>query len=172
MRQLHGQGLSCQAIAREIGRSAGTVSRHCAAEGLSFDRSKVKSAVEARVVDISARRAAVSEEFIDLTALMTARMRAELEDAGAEVKPWRLRDYAYAVGALFDRHLSQAEFDKPTSDDGSAVDRWLRAMTGTEFPAEHGALPDWVIRPPATPADANLPGRDELPPDLQPWDGQ
>jgi hypothetical protein len=134
LRELHGTGASCRAIAREMDRSPVTVSRHAAALGLSFDRSQVKAATEARVADIAARRAKVSAQFIEITEKMSARMLAELDDTGAECRPWRLRDYSYAIGALFDRHLAQSQFDATGDQDASEVDRWLAAMTGQEPP--------------------------------------
>ena len=133
LRELHGTGASCRQIAREMNRAPITVSKHAAALGLSFDRSQVKAATEARVADVAARRAEVSAQFIEITAKMSARMLAELDDTGAEVKPWRLRDYSYAIGALFDRHLAQADHD-PTNENGSEIDRWLEHTTGSPVP--------------------------------------
>jgi hypothetical protein len=133
LRELHGTGLSCQQIGREMSRNPATISRHAAALGLSFDRSKVKAATEARVADVAARRAEVSAQFIEITAKMSARMLAELDDTDAECKPWRMRDYSYAIGALFDRHLAQADHDA-ASESGSEIDDWLAHMTGSPPP--------------------------------------
>ena len=141
LRELHGTGASCRAIAREMDRSPVTVSRHAAALGLSFDRSQVKAATEARVADIAARRAKVSAQFIEITEKMSARMLAELDDTGAECRPWRLRDYSYAIGALFDRHLAQADHD-PTNENGSEIDRWLEHTTGSPVPPSRSDADD------------------------------
>jgi hypothetical protein len=133
LRELHGAGLSCQQIGREMNRNPATISRHAREMGLSFDRSKLKAATEARVADVAARRAEISAGFLEITAKLSARMLDELDDNGAECKPWRMRDYSYAVGALFDRHLAQADHDW-ANESGSEVDRWLADLTGQQPP--------------------------------------
>jgi hypothetical protein len=133
LRELHGAGLGCGQIAAEMSRNAGTISRHAAAMGLSFDRSKLKAATAARVADVAARRAEVSATFLTLVEKMSARMEAELDDDDAEVKPWRLRDFSYGIGAIFDRHLAAADHDA-ANESGSEVDAWLRQLTGQEPP--------------------------------------
>lgn len=62
---LHGLGKSCNAIARETGVSASTVSKVCRVAGLLFDRSKTGAAVAARAVDTRARRAALKECLLE-----------------------------------------------------------------------------------------------------------
>lgn len=169
LRELHGAGLSCGQIAREMSRDRATISRHARALGLSFARDQTKNATEARVIDAAAKRAEISLQFLQLTERINAKVLALLDDPEAEVKPWGLRDYSYASGAFFDRHLAQAQLDKPTDGDYSIVDRWLEAMTGSSHPPAPGALPADVTRPQPTPADKNLPAPDQLPDGLQPW---
>jgi transposase-like protein len=59
VRDLHAAGESRNAIAEAIGRSGASVSKIAKELGLSFDRSKVKAATEAKVADARARRAAL-----------------------------------------------------------------------------------------------------------------
>lgn len=76
-RELHGEGLSCNAIARELGCAASTVSRWAKAEGLSFDRSKTAAAVAAHTVDLAAGRVRLAEK-------MLAASEAMLDDIDGE----------------------------------------------------------------------------------------
>jgi predicted transcriptional regulator len=55
-RELHAKGLGCNAIARELGVSSGTVSKWAKREGLAFNRSSTAVAVAARAVDLKERR--------------------------------------------------------------------------------------------------------------------
>lgn len=64
LRQLHGRGLSCAAIARELGVARSTVSRACAKLGLLFDRAQTKQATAAKVADAKARRATLSLNYL------------------------------------------------------------------------------------------------------------
>ena len=141
LRELHGAGLSCQQIGREMNRNAGTISRHAAVMGLSFDPSKVRAATEARVADIAARRAEVSAQFLQIVGKINGTVLALLDDPDSGVKPWGLRDYAYAASAYFDRHLSQVDHDT-TSENSSEVDRWLEHMTGSPVPPSRSDADD------------------------------
>ncbi|MEJ6490718.1 helix-turn-helix domain-containing protein [Leucobacter sp. USCH14] len=63
---LHAQGLSRNAIAREIGCSPSTVSKHSKLLGLSFDRTATAAAVAAQTVDLASRRAALVDRMMKL----------------------------------------------------------------------------------------------------------
>lgn len=63
-RELHGEGLSCNAIARDLGCAASTVSRWAKGEGLTFDRSKTAAAVAAHTVDLAAGRIRLAEKML------------------------------------------------------------------------------------------------------------
>jgi hypothetical protein len=131
--ELHDAGLSCGAIGREMNRDPGTISRHARAMGLAFDRAPMKAATEARRADVASRRAAVSAQFIEIVEKINGTVLAKLDDPESDLKPWGLRDYSYAAGAFFDRHLSQVDHDA-SSADNSEVDRWLQEMTGLPPP--------------------------------------
>lgn len=64
----------CNEIARMVGRDRSTVSHIAAAEGLEFDRSQVRAAVEAKKIDTQARLA----ELAELLAEDAHRLRAQL----------------------------------------------------------------------------------------------
>lgn len=63
-RELHAAGSSCNAIARDLGCAASTVSRWAKGEGLSFDRSKTAAAVAAHTVDLAAGRIRLAEKML------------------------------------------------------------------------------------------------------------
>jgi len=63
-RELHAAGASCNAIARDLGCAASTVSRWAKGEGLSFDRSKTAAAVKAHTVDLAAGRIRLAEKML------------------------------------------------------------------------------------------------------------
>lgn len=64
VRDLHAAGESRNAIAEAIGRSGATVSKIADELELSFDRSAVRAATEAKVADARARRAALQLKLL------------------------------------------------------------------------------------------------------------
>lgn len=64
-RVLSDEGLSCNAIAKRLKCAPSRVSRWAKSEGLSFDRSQTKAAVEAHTVDLAAERLALAEEMME-----------------------------------------------------------------------------------------------------------
>lgn len=66
VRELHSQGLSRNAIARELNVSPSTVSKRAKEAGLGFDRSQTAIAVAAQSIDLAARRARLVERMMDL----------------------------------------------------------------------------------------------------------
>lgn len=63
-RELFDQGLGCNAIARELGVGAATISRWARREGLDFSRDETAVAVRARVVDIAASRTELTKKIL------------------------------------------------------------------------------------------------------------
>jgi len=120
VRALHAQGLSRNAIAKQLGRSGRTVSRIAVELGLSFERGpQVAAATEARKVDAKARRAALAVALLD----DAERLRAQLWQPHLYWE-WGGRDHTY------DEKLA----DEPTPTDklklmqatGTAIDRAVR----------------------------------------------
>ena len=94
IRRLHAAGSSANAIARELGRSPGTITRVCRRIGLTFDRSQTAAANAAAAVDFAARRAEQQREYLEIVDDYQGRLRSEYEHAqpaGAEgkVRRWK-----------------------------------------------------------------------------------
>lgn len=129
-------------VARECGVSGDTVTRACnaAKPPIKFDRSATKAAVDAHVVDLKARRMALSTAILDDVDKMRERLFAEylvrsLDRDGNTVELMALptardwRDTLTAIGIGIDKHIVLTRHD---SDDRDlpAVDAWLAAMMG------------------------------------------
>lgn len=67
---LHAEGKSCNAIAKDLGRSASTISKAAKAAGLSFDASRTVPATENRVANNRAKRSKLEERLLDEAALL------------------------------------------------------------------------------------------------------
>ncbi len=76
-------GMARNEIARKHGRSAGTVTKIAQDRGLTFDRSAVKSACEAKQADNRARLASLQSDIID----DAIRLRQQLWKPCVELKP-------------------------------------------------------------------------------------
>jgi transposase-like protein len=63
-REMFDRGLSCNAIARELGCAASTVSRWAKVSGLKFDRAQVAAANQAHKVDLAAGRIRLAEKML------------------------------------------------------------------------------------------------------------
>lgn len=63
--ELHAAGITTRnGIARELGCSPSTVSKHAAALGIKFDRSATKAATQAKTADLASRRAALVDRMM------------------------------------------------------------------------------------------------------------
>ncbi|MGP5689762.1 helix-turn-helix domain-containing protein [Glutamicibacter ardleyensis] len=128
IRALHGEGLSRNGIAREIGCSPGTVSNVCKEFDLSFDRSNTENATRAKVIDNKAVRAAIASDTLaatqGLASIIQGRINRGLEDES-------FRDLATVFGILVDKHGVLVKMDQ-SSEEHSAVDEWLNHITGGE----------------------------------------
>jgi hypothetical protein len=63
-RQLYDDGLSCNAIAKELGFAPSTISRWAAKEKLPFDREQTALAVRAHTVDLAASRMLLAQKLM------------------------------------------------------------------------------------------------------------
>lgn len=63
-RELHAQGYGRNRIARELDIPPVQVSRGAEAMGLTFDRSKIQAATEARLADLAERRSILAEDLL------------------------------------------------------------------------------------------------------------
>lgn len=76
-------------VARRFDRSTGVITKIAKAAGLSFDRTATKAAVEARKVDLAAKRAQLAADMLD----DGARLRAQLWEP-AVVYSWHKGEYS------------------------------------------------------------------------------
>ena len=144
IRELHAQGMSSRAIARELGRSQGAVSKNAAAMGLSFDREQTKAATAAMVADSAALRAQTSRRFLVKAGGLLDQMDQPFTafNFGGKDNTYNEHEFEHPpVDALkslmqsaaiaFDKHLAQ---DKHDADAGNLndVDAWLAWMSGEE----------------------------------------
>lgn len=133
-------GLSRNEVARRVDVSTATVSRICkaAVPPVTFDRTKIAQATDAKVQDAKARRAAISEGLLDdlgkiRDMLFTEQDRVMVTKDGDVVnyqaKPdaGDLRNLMTAIGIALDKHVVLARFD---SDDRDlpAVEVFLRGQ--------------------------------------------
>lgn len=107
--ELHGQGLSRAAIAREVGRAPSTVGRIASAAGIEFDRSKTKRATEAKRADNRSRRADLISGAYSEALKILRRMAADQYDAvGTDVHGVTVVTRIRAVPARDLRYLANA----------------------------------------------------------------
>ncbi|WP_350347251.1 helix-turn-helix domain-containing protein [Agromyces sp. G08B096] len=96
-RKLFDEGMSCNAIARELGVSASTISRWAKGEGLSFDRSATAAASAAVEVDARARRTLIRSRLYGRVEKLLSSVEAEtfktLVPSGPGEQSTRTLDY-------------------------------------------------------------------------------
>lgn len=63
-RELHGEGHSCNAIAKKLEVAPSTISRWAKRVGLSFDRSQTALAVRAHVIEMAASRTLLAKKML------------------------------------------------------------------------------------------------------------
>lgn len=136
---LHAEGKSRNAIARELGISGSTVTRHLPPG--SFDRSRIEPAIQAAEWDAKRARLELSKTSLveagRLIGLMSSPHTLTHWTKDGELKRAQLdlpqsgdvRNYAVAAAVLVDKHLALIRAD---SDDRDlpAVDAWLEHVSG------------------------------------------
>ncbi|MEO3860893.1 helix-turn-helix domain-containing protein [Acrocarpospora sp. B8E8] len=148
IRELAKQGLSCNAIAKELGRAPSVISRASTKMGVTFDRSQTKAATEAHALDAAAKRALLSSHLIDDALKIRAQLwepcvafnfggrdntyaehNMERPDFAAQEKI--LRSMAIAV----EKSLRLTDYD--TGDDAAKVGSLLGSLFGS-LQEKHG----------------------------------
>lgn len=146
-RELARGDLARNAVAREVGVSARTVSRICAeaVSPITFDRPQTAAATQARAIDLRAERARIAER-----ALSKANDLLDLTDAPHELTHWGkdgvlyraivnkptaadVQRYLIGFGVVMDKHLLLVRHD---SDDRalSSVGKWIANLMGGDTP--------------------------------------
>lgn len=127
VRRLHAEGMGRNAIARELGRGAATISKIARTEGLTFaGGARVAAATEARRADAAARREQLADEALHGALGQVGKITAAESARDA-------RDYATAARALTEVHARVAELARRTgtgSTAGSMLDRLADALLG------------------------------------------
>ncbi|KJE23695.1 Helix-turn-helix domain [Frankia torreyi] len=142
VRALHAEGLSRNKIAERLGRSPSTVSKLAQTLGLEFDRAATRAATRAAVVDAAARRAEILTATYQRLGEVLSRLGARQPLAHGETKDGEIVESSVTVLPARDVQALATASDRLSSvisrleavDDGaasmSAVDEWLRAMSG------------------------------------------
>lgn len=145
--QMCRDGVTRNDIHRQTDVPAASISGIVKRAGLTFDRSKVRAATEARTADLRARRAELMELLLD----DAHRLRKEAFEPckafnfGGKDNTYNERDLdqpvftdqlkiMQAVGVAITKHIDLDKHDADP-DDKPAVDAWLDAMTGGEPPS-------------------------------------
>jgi hypothetical protein len=135
VRRLHAAGESRNAIARAIGRSASSVSKIAAQEGLRFEGgARVAPATEARRADAAARREQLAADALDAAL-------AQVQRADASETARNARDHATAARALTEVHARITELARGTgqgSRGASMLDRLADALLGPTVEETNG----------------------------------
>lgn len=76
LKKLHADGVSCHAIAKEMGWSKATVSRHAVRLGLNFDRELTAQAVEAFIIDRKIVRAKLIDDLYERSQYLLGTLNA------------------------------------------------------------------------------------------------
>jgi len=151
VRELHGQGFSRNAIAREINRSPATVSKIAKGLGLEFDRSSTKEATAAVVADAASRRTALVSEMIDKAAELVSQISGPytavfpdkegnaVETPLARITPGAARDLCSAVSSL---SASILRLSSVPASDGAAEARSMLGDLARALDVAAANLPD------------------------------
>lgn len=140
-RRLHSEGLSRNEISRQTGRSLRTVSLHCAAMGLTFDRTMTEEATRARVADLAERRAILAEALQGDAEQLTEQLwqpakvfriggtankyvERQVDQPPADAK----KDLMAAAGIAIEKSLKLVPPEREDLEGLAAVDQWLRGM--------------------------------------------
>lgn len=151
-RDLFDRGLGCNAIARELGVAASTISDWAKREGLEFDRAQVAAANQAKAIDGRARRLALQERAYARADALYNRLEAPTfktlvrTDVGVEkareldfVPPQNERELAQAISA----HIGSAVRLEALNGEGSADDaKSMLAQLGRALGIGHASIGD------------------------------
>lgn len=142
IRALHGEGKTRNDIARELKRSASTITKACTNMGLSFDRTATKAATEAKVADAKARRAEIMNGLLDDVQRLRAQLFApaivfsfggkenSYNERPVDEPPARdKRDLMGSISLALNASLRLDDHDGD-KEGLAAVDAWLKAMLG------------------------------------------
>lgn len=132
--ELHGQGLTRNQIAKQMGRGTATVSRMAAKAGLDFDRTRTAVGTAAKVADAKARRADLALKLLGDAEQLRERIHSTytvwriLNDGelvtGQLARPDARdqRDLMIAASTAIEKSLRLDEYDRETgNEDGKSM---------------------------------------------------
>jgi hypothetical protein len=137
LRHHHADGLTRNAIAREMGWSVGTITNHATRLGLAFDRSATRAATDARQIDLKDRRQRIQAELLDVATEQMTRARGRYQvvaftPTGDIVSEWLRLPPARETKDLTTSAMSAlARFDQKAKDDGDTDTDKAKAALGT-----------------------------------------
>lgn len=143
VRRLHGEGLSRNAICRELERSPSTITKIAKELGLEFDRAQTAEATRIAQLDAKGRRAQLALDLLE----DAERLRKQLwepctvynfggkdndfNEARINEPSFRdKREIMSAIGLAVDRHTRLVTVDNDVQG-LAAVDAWLSSMLGS-----------------------------------------
>lgn len=149
VRRLAREGLSRNEVARRVGISTSTVSRICAAASppITFDRTLIREAQEARTVDLKARRQAIAQGLLDdvdrlRTMLFEPVERTHMSVTLGEQKymaapaAGEIKDLLIGAGIALDKHVALVKHDSEGVD-LTGLDAFLAMLApGVRLPGD------------------------------------
>ena len=142
VRRLHAEGKSLRAIAKELDRSPVTIGSIAKAAGLAFDTRPTAAAVQAKVQDNRARRAALVSSLYDIAEDDVRYLKQPGAYGLTEVSAGQAVDFMVdrlpaadrraLIGAISTAAKTALDLERIDSDEQGlpAVDMWLRTVLG------------------------------------------
>ncbi|WP_067483798.1 helix-turn-helix domain-containing protein [Actinomadura hibisca] len=138
IRALHAEGLSRNAIARELGRSMAAVSAAAERMGLEFDRARTRAATKAKQIDAKAKRAQLSLDLLNDGERLRTRLWEPTEVVVSTPKgPVRVtlplppaRDARDIMAAVHTAIRGHADLERLDSDSGADAAKSMLGQLG------------------------------------------
>lgn len=140
LKQLHGQGLSLNEIARQLHRSNSTIGKYSKQLGLSYARARTKNATKAKQADAAALRAELklrllreAREFMnDLhrpQLVYSFTQRGEyVEHEMPKPPPADARNLMTSVGIALQRSIELERVDQQSETPVTVIDEYLKTL--------------------------------------------
>lgn len=149
--ELHAQGWSRAAIARDLGRGAATVGRIASAAGLAFNGAKTAAATARKQLDNRARRTVLVEQAYERAMTVLSRLAAEdgydatgTSTSGAtvvtRVNVPPAHDVKALAGAFAQLTASAARMEQLDTDSGTAAAKSMLGNLGAALQLAAGQL--------------------------------
>lgn len=140
IRELHGQGKSLNAIAKQLHRSNSTVKKYADLMGLSFDRTNTVNATKAKSADAAAKRAELKHRLLDEAASLLDDLdkpypvyafsqsgkytEHRMKKPPADV----IRNLMTSVGIALQRSIDLERIDQQSETSTTVIDKYLKSL--------------------------------------------